>query len=325
MYRSDRNSSEYNPVTQYSRQDAARILRIHAKQLRAWERASLISSSDSYSFQDLVQLRTLRDLRATRLSAASIRASVSAMRSVSGMVNPLLEAGAVVNGSRLTFRHSGAMMDPIRRQFVFDFDSIPGPRLAEVTASASVQAARDSELQSLFIEAVQLEESGDLKGATEVYEQMLEMEPLHAPACINLGTIHYNQRRFQQAEQLYRRATEADSGYALAFFDLGNVLDELQRLPESIEAYQAAIKLAPNYADAHYNLALAYERSGERRRALPHWSAYIKLDPVGPWASHARGQVKKILEREKLSLTHSGPRTHCAAGPHSSALFLLKA
>src|ERR1700742_439600 len=111
------------PVTPYSRQDVLRILRIHPRQLRGWERSGLVSPTDSYSFQDLVQLRKLRDLRATRLSAASIRASVTAMRSVSGMANPLLEAGTARRGSRLIFRHSGAAMEPIARQFVFDFDA----------------------------------------------------------------------------------------------------------------------------------------------------------------------------------------------------------
>src|ERR1700749_2568319 len=139
------------PVTPYSRQDVLRILRIHPRQLRGWERSGLISPSDSYSFQDLVQLRKLRDLRATRLSAASIRASIHAMRQVSGVANPLLEAGAVRNGTRLAFRLSGAMMEPIARQFVFDFDSPRHSQLAEVSSAASHQAARDSRVQGRFL------------------------------------------------------------------------------------------------------------------------------------------------------------------------------
>ncbi len=63
-----------------------------------------------------------------------------------------------------------------------------------------------------------------------MYETMLADRPQHAPTLINLGTIHYNLRQYEKAEELYRRATVADPEYALAFFDLGNVLDELQRL-----------------------------------------------------------------------------------------------
>jgi tetratricopeptide (TPR) repeat protein len=299
-------SNDHITVTHYNREDVLRILRIRLQQLSSWERSGLVSQSDTYSFQDLVQLRKLRDLRATRLSVANIRASIHAMRQVSGVANPLLEAGAVRNGTRLAFRLSGAMMEPIARQFLFDFDSPRQSQLAEVSSAASHQAARDSRVQGLFFEAVRLEERGKTQEAMAHYEAILAIDSTHAPACINLGTIQYNQRRFIDAEALYRRATEADPKYALAFFDLGNVLDELQRLPEAIEAYTTAIRLVPHYGDAHYNVALAYERVGDRRSALRHWTTYIKLDPIGPWSNHARVQARKILEREKLSIVHRG-------------------
>ena len=98
-------------------------LRIRANQLGAWERSGLIACRSSYSFGEIVQLRKLRDLRAARLSTASIRASVDAMQAVSGMRNPLLETGVMPMHSGLAFRLSGAMVDPIARQFLFDFDS----------------------------------------------------------------------------------------------------------------------------------------------------------------------------------------------------------
>jgi tetratricopeptide (TPR) repeat protein len=303
---SDGRFASTNTVTRYSRQDVLRILRIRAKQLRAWERASLIPFSDTYSFQDLVQLRKLRDLRATRLSAASIRASVHAMQAVSGMVNPLLEAAAVKRGSRLLFRHSGAVMEPIARQFVFDFEGHHD--LVREESSGLTPAELGNRVSALFLDAVRCEESNRKIEAVEIYQSILKLDPRHAPAAINLGTIFYNQRQFARSEQLYRQAAESDPNYALAFFDLGNVLDELQRLSEAIEAYRTAIHLAPGYADAHYNLALAYERQNERRKALKHWMAYLKLDPIGPWANHARGQARKILDREKLAIVWRGPR-----------------
>jgi tetratricopeptide (TPR) repeat protein len=80
------------------------------------------------------------------------------------------------------------------------------------------------------------------------------------------------------------------------------VLDETGRLNEAITSYQSAISLAPTYADAHYNLALAYEKSRQPRKALHHWEAYARLDTMGPWAVHARNQIKKILASERLKV-----------------------
>jgi tetratricopeptide (TPR) repeat protein len=290
-------------VTRYSRQDVLRILHLRARQLTAWEQAGLIPANENYSFEDLSQLRTLRALRATRISAKNIRESVEAMRKAAGMTNPLVEATVVGQGSRLSFRHSGALVDPVTQQLAFDFD-VPQRQLCIVGSPA-----RQPDIQEMFQRAVRLEENpATLPEAADLYRRILALRPGYAAAAINLGTIHYNLREFSMAEQLYRRATEADPEYALAFFDLGNVLDELKRLSDAISAYQRAITLVPQYADAHYNLALALERQGHRRRALRHWLTYVRLDPVGPWANHAKAQAKKILSTERLSIVSRAGR-----------------
>jgi tetratricopeptide (TPR) repeat protein len=302
-------------VTRYSRQDVLRILHLSPRQILSWERAGLVPSRDHYTFEDLGQLRALRDLQMRvvqsepksrpRITARSIRASIEAMQRVAGMRNPLLESSAVRRGSRLAFRIGGSLVDPLTQQLAFDFEAPSGSRLEIVRSESRVQpsAQRSVELQEMFLRAVQLEESATtLQQAIEIYEVILAAQPSHAPALINLGTIHYNMRNFDQAEGLYRRATVADPEYALAFFDLGNVLDEMQMIDEATLAYQKAVRLVPQYADAHYNLALAYERQGQKRRALRHWLTYVRLDPVGPWASHARDQARKILKAEKLSI-----------------------
>jgi tetratricopeptide (TPR) repeat protein len=301
-------------VTRYSRQDVIRILHLHTRQLLAWERAGLITSREHYSFEALSQLRRLRDLQATtRISAKSIRASVDAMQRVAGMRNPLMEASFVQRGSRLSFRHGGALVDPLSQQLAFDFETSSRRELCVVGAATPVQ--RTADVQEMFIQAVQLEENlATIPQAVEMYQALLAIRSEHAPTLINLGTIHYNQRRFELAEEHYRKATVADPEYALAFFDLGNVLDEMQRLGEATIAYQKAVALVPQYADAHYNLALAYERQGQRRRALRHWLAYVRLDPVGPWAKHAKDQARKILNMEKLSIVSRRGRLVKAAG-----------
>jgi tetratricopeptide (TPR) repeat protein len=306
-------------VTSYSRQDVQRILQISSRQLQGWEKAGLILPRESYTFGDLGQLRTLRSLREEDVPAASIRHSIAAMQAVAGLSNPMQEASLVRTGSRLAFRVDGAMMDPIRRQLMFDFERIdnqPGMSAAVCPLRRADEAARG--IQELFLAAVQAEEAGDKHRAISLYEEMLRVDPDYAPGYINLGTIHFHLRQFVRAEELYRKATQKDPGYVLAFFDLGNVLDELERPDESIAAYQRAVELAPRYADAHYNLALAFERKGERRSALQHWQAYARLDKQGPWAEHARGQIRKLLDTEKLTVawrasTYIAPRKSTAA------------
>ena len=292
-------------MTRYSRQDLLRILHLQPRQLSAWERQGLVPVLEGagYGFGHLALLRKLAELHSQGFPAARLRAQLEGMRQRAG-VGSALTATVRPGTKRLAFRHGGALVDALTQQLAFDFELaqqkvVNGGFVRTLPHPASTAAL----MQEMFLRGVQLEESAATLGeATAVYEAILELKPNHAAACINLGTIFYNQKDFPRAEAMYRRATESDPEYALAFFDLGNVLDEMQRLPDAIAAYGRAIALVPGYADAHYNLALALERQNERRRALRHWLAYTRLDPVGPWAAHAKTQARRILSMERLAI-----------------------
>ncbi len=297
------------PVSCYTLQDAARILHVPERQLLAWQRAGLIASANEFSIRDLAGMRNMRDLRLQRVSVRSIRSSVEAMQRIAGIADPMHESAPVSHGARLVFRHGGSLLDPLTQQLGFDFEAASRREFSLLKRELPREQQRrdQAQAQALFQRAVQLEEKPATIGeAAALYLQVLDIWPRHAPASINLGTIHYNAGRFTEAEERYRAAVEIDPDYALAFFDLGNVLDELRRLPEAITAYRRAIQLVPQYADAHYNLALAYERTGERRRALRHWLCYVRLDPIGPWATHARMQARRTMATERLSIVTRG-------------------
>jgi tetratricopeptide (TPR) repeat protein len=292
-------------VHRYSRTDLLRILRLTARQLTAWEKAGLLASTETYSFFDLLQVKKVRDLCARRVRPAVIRESLQAMqKQVAGMENPLLEAGAYSTGARVVFRHEGKALEPIAGQFVMDFD--PSDRV--VAANSKVRAIpTDEGIAELFARGIALEEEPSTQTeAIALYEKVLEMEPQHAAAHINLGTLFYNRQDYIKAEHHYRAAIEADPRYALAYFDLGNVLDETGRVPEAIKAYSTALLLAPTYGDAHYNLALAYEKMKQPRKALRHWRSYVRLDSTGPWSVHARNQVRRILTSDSLKIVYRG-------------------
>jgi tetratricopeptide (TPR) repeat protein len=159
----------------------------------------------------------------------------------------------------------------------------------------------------LFAHGVALEDDPRSQlQAIASYERVLQLDPEHAAAHINLGTLYYNRQDYRAAEDHYREALRIDPRYALAHFDLGNVLDETGRITDAVESYLTALQLAPTYADAHYNLALAYEKMREPRKALKHWQAYVKLDSTGPWSTHARAQIKRILKSDPLKLVVGG-------------------
>jgi tetratricopeptide (TPR) repeat protein len=293
----------------YSRADLLRILRLAPRQLQTWEKAGLVTAAEEYSFFDLVQIKKVRDLCAQRVRPAVIRQSLEAMqKQVAGMSNPLLEAGAYPHanqrGQRVAFRHQGRLLEPIAGQFMFDFSAEERKVMTSTPRNGPELVVTD--VADLFARGIALEENPSTQSdAIATYLKVLDSDPGHAAAHINLGTLYYNRQEYPLAEKHYRAAIQIDPRYALAYFDLGNVLDETGRVQDAINTYKAAIQLAPTYADAHYNIALAYEKMREPRKALQHWRSYVKLDTVGPWTVHAKHQIQRILQGDGLKLVHS--------------------
>src|SRR4029077_4023906 len=127
---------------------------------------------------------------------------------------------------RIAFRHDGKLLEPIAGQFLMDFSS-----REKVVTSTPVRepepSPREDEAAVWFARGIALEEDpGTHTEAIAAYQRVLDLDPKHAAAHINVGTLYYNRQDFNLAEKHYRAALEADPRYALAYFDLGNVLDE---------------------------------------------------------------------------------------------------
>src|SRR3984885_8516843 len=182
----------------YSRADLLRILHLTPRQLSNWERVGLVPPAEDYSFSDLLEVKKVRDLCAMSVRPAVIRQSLDAMRKqAAGVENPLLEAGAWSTAKhRVAFRHQGKLLEPIAGQFLMDFSerekvltSTPVPR--------SEPSPREHEAAAWFARGIALEEDpGTQAEAIAAYHKVLELEPVHSAAHINLGTLHYNRQDF---------------------------------------------------------------------------------------------------------------------------------
>jgi tetratricopeptide (TPR) repeat protein len=283
------------PKHDYQRAEVRRMLHLSERQLRSWERLGLVPAADTYSFRDLIALRTIAELRARRIPLRKIgRALQSLKQRLSEVRDPLAELKIFSDGRNIAVRVAGQNMEALTGQILFDFDT---SELASVQSLPSQPPppprARDSE--AWFQKGLFLEETGaPIEEAVEAYLQAVECNPQAAGALVNLGTIRYRLRQFKEAEDYYNRALEADPNYSLAHFNLGNLYDERGDLPKAHRCYEAALRINPRYGDAHFNLALLCERRGDVLRAVHHWKAYLKIDNASSWADIARRQLEKL-------------------------------
>jgi tetratricopeptide (TPR) repeat protein len=298
----------------YSREEVRRQLGVSKRQLDSWEKQNLVPSGDSFSFSDILALRTLAGLRKSKISAVQIRKAVHAMRKhFREFENPLTEVKIYSHGKKIEVQFAGNnKMEAISGQLILNFDqaeinkllSFPG-KVEESEAARKIKSRREAE--HWFEKGLELEQTGAaVEEVVAAYQKAAEIDPTSAGALVNLGTVHFNARDWRQAEQFYRKAVDVDPQYALAHFNLGNLYDERGNRSAALDHYLAAISIHPRYADAHYNIALLYQSMGQPLKAVRYWKAYLTMDSGSAWAAIARRELAKIKETAILR----GPRKH---------------
>lgn len=111
------------PKQSYTREEACRVVGVSERQLRGWERQDLVPALDQFAFADLIALRSLQKLRASRVPPARIRNAVRALREkLHGVENPLKELKVFCEGRRVAVLLEGQKVEPVSGQLLLDFD-----------------------------------------------------------------------------------------------------------------------------------------------------------------------------------------------------------
>jgi tetratricopeptide (TPR) repeat protein len=278
-------------MEQFTRREVVRILGVGERQLQYWERLRLVRprarwGEKFYSFQDLISLRTIKQLTQARVPARRLRRAMEALaRQLSAVEAPLTELRILSNGRNVAVEYEGQTLEPLSGQLLLNFET---RELGE-----KVRPMRERSAEEWLALAAEYESQPETQPlAIDAYLRVLEKAPACLEACINLGTLFYQQGRLEDAAECYRQGVTVDPGSALAHFNLGSVLDELGELASARDSLRSALRLDPNYADAHYNLALVYEKLGSPTQARLHWRRYLELDPHSPWANYARQRLQ---------------------------------
>jgi tetratricopeptide (TPR) repeat protein len=120
-------------------------------------------------------------------------------------------------------------------------------------------------------------ETGDVDGAVAPLERGVALDSgalngLGDSVALNgLGAVYLRLGRTEDAEHVIRRAIDAAPDYAPAWSNLGNVHQDYQRLDDALAAHDKSVSLDPDNAEAHWNRAMTLLLSGDLKRGFEEY------------------------------------------------------
>jgi tetratricopeptide (TPR) repeat protein len=269
----------------YSTREVADLIGISEKRVRGLVRSGVVAPQSgaggrfSFSFQDLVLLRTAKGLDDAKLPPRRIMNALKALAEQLPADRPLSAVRVQIDGNRVIVRDNSTSWEPESGQTVLDFSVRElGEKVAPLARESVQQALRAAENpDELFRAALESEQIGANADAERAYRAVLDAEPMHVAARINLGRLRHIARDLKEAERLYREALDFEPNHPTARFNLGVVLEDSGATGDAIEQYLEAVRLDPRVADVHFNLARLYQQAGDDQAALRHFSRFRAL------------------------------------------------
>jgi DNA-binding transcriptional MerR regulator len=271
----------------FTTRDVARLLGLSPTQVRSQARAGFLSPDRGprndyrFSFQDLILLRTARELARARVPSVRIRSALRDLARQLPVGRSLTEIRITAEGHRVLVRDGPDAWNPESGQLQIDFALVEPPRSRKPPMAYLTRPHTTPEQPATagewFDRALSLETFAPNE-ANHAYTSALSIDPFFWDAHVNLGRLLQLAGHTPEAIEHYRQALSGGTADPTAAFNLGTALEEQREWTQAVAAYERAIRIDPRFGDAHFNLARLYEQLGQRAEALRHFRTYRLLN-----------------------------------------------
>ena len=152
-------------------------------------------------------------------------------------------------------------------------------------------------------DGLNLQRSGRLADAEQVYGAIVAANPDDAMAITLLGSVWCESGRFDAGVALLRQAIKT-SDYALSHFLLASSLASHGQMEEAAAAFRRSIELQPSVLAAHIGLGQALAAVGDYSGAADAYRDALRLDPNDPEPYRCTGLLLHQLGRPQDGLAH---------------------
>ena len=284
-----------------------RLLGLAPGVVRRWERLGLICPARKvgrlpyFDFREVTRLRRLAELLADGVPKERLEASLRLLTGDDRATTDLLSRlDLLADGGRVFARDRSGVFQPGSGQRLFDFD--PGHRAdasgdedetddpnatpLKFPAAAPLTAPADWQDRAL-----DLLDAGEVPDAVAAFREAVRLQPDAAELHYGLADALYRAGSAAAALERFRVATEWDPDYVEAWTQMGALHLECREPAAARECLQRSVDLFADNPDALIHLADACEQLGDETAAGEHRSAFLAIEPNGPWSDEVRAKL----------------------------------
>ena len=141
---------------------------------------------------------------------------------------------------------------------------------------------------------------GNTAAAIEFFQRVLQIDPAHLIALLNLGNAYRQRKEWVEAKKTLQRAFDVRPDDPEVNYSLGMVCAQLEESDRAYEYLKRAVSLRPVYPEALNNLGVLYLRTRRPEEAVHSFEESIRVAPEYDQAYLNLARVYAIQgEREK--------------------------
>jgi tetratricopeptide (TPR) repeat protein len=175
-----------------------------------------------------------------------------------------------------------------RQDIELDYKTLKGAnRASSGVISARDKYPRNADAEKAFENAAAAR-AGNADEAVKLFNAIVQKDEKDFNAWMQLGTLHYGAKRYDEARSAYARATALKPDYFLAYLNIGKLELSQKNYDPATAAFSKAVEIDPKSADANHLLGETYLQNKKGSMAVGFLNKAIDLAPVEKADIHLR-------------------------------------
>ncbi|ABK45050.1 Tetratricopeptide TPR_2 repeat protein [Magnetococcus marinus MC-1] len=152
--------------------------------------------------------------------------------------------------------------------------------------------------------ALKLQQAGEVEPAIACYTKLLQHDPNHFIAWVNISLLHMQADDLAKAVDGYQKAIALQPHHPIPYSHMGILLRKQGRHQEALAHYHKALTLDPNQVDFHNNLGNLLRDMQQHKEAIEVYQQSLKINPQQIEVYNTIGTIEVELGRLGAAMQH---------------------